>query len=67
MKLVMQLGSRTIGYILLNENQFPDREYIQEKIMELKEEFAEQIEASFKEPVFFIDTVPSKMNTAKKI
>ena len=63
MKLVLQLGNSVIGCASVDGNRFADRTYIQGKIFKLEKEFAEQLEASFKTPVFYIEGVPSKMNS----
>ncbi len=55
-----------IGSVPLDKNKIRDKEYMQERIQELETEFAPQIEVSFRSPVFYIDTVPSKMNTSGK-
>jgi len=67
MQLKMQIGMRLIGSVPLDKNRIKDREYIQEKLQELEIKFAEQVETSFKPPVFYIDTVPSKMNESNKM
>jgi hypothetical protein len=64
MKLVLQSGHSIIGCTALDGKRFGDKTYIQEKIFELEEAFAEQLSASFKAPVFYIEGVPSKMNKA---
>jgi hypothetical protein len=67
MQLKMQIGMQLVGSVPLDKNKITDREYIQEKIQELEIKFAEQMETSFKTPVFYIDTVPSKMNEFNKM
>lgn len=62
----MQIGIQLIGAVSLDKDRIRDKEYIQEKIQELETEFAPQIEVSFRPPVFYIDTVPSKMNANGK-
>jgi hypothetical protein len=67
MELKMQIGRQLIGSVPLDKNKIGDTKYIQEKIQELEAEFAPQIKESFRPPVFYIDTVPSKMNASGKM
>jgi hypothetical protein len=64
MDLKMFIGNEFIDSMKINAAQFNRPGYIQSLKMEMEERNEEIIDLGNEEPTFFIDAVPSSMNTS---